>query len=105
MKEEVIPVLFRMWKNEGGQEVIAIFPTLPGTYESHTCDSYEHVGQHGACDPQGLIGRTRLATEPEYRALKHELESEPYNYKFRVIKRLSYSYEKIRCAAIERTKS
>jgi hypothetical protein len=104
MMEKTIPVLFRIWKKED-HGVIAIFPTLPGTYERHTCECYEHVGQHGAGDPQGLIGRTRLATESEYRALKRELESNPYNYKLRVIKRLLQSYRRVRLAELERIES
>lgn len=72
-------VVFRKWPKSEGGGIIALFPYDLGTNESYTCSSYEHVGQHGAADV-GIIYRTKPATPEEYAALKHELESGPYNY-------------------------
>jgi hypothetical protein len=41
--------------------------------------SYEHIGQHGGADYQGVIDRTVPATEAEYSGLKRELEGTGYN--------------------------
>ena len=67
-------VLFRVWRGEN-HGVIAIFPQVPGTNSPYTCQSYEHVGQHGACDPQLVIRASRPATRKEYQELKRELEN------------------------------
>jgi hypothetical protein len=98
---EIIPVLFRIWKGKYGGDVIAIMPTIImptilGTYESHTCTSYVHVDQHVACDPYHVTKQTRPAKPHEYEALKNELESAPYHYKFRVYKRLQHKWVKQR---------
>lgn len=66
-------VLFRMWE----KDVIAIFPEIVGN-DPVTCQSYMHVGQHGACDPNHVIRRSRPATPAEYADLKAELESRGY---------------------------
>jgi hypothetical protein len=81
-------VIFRKWPAREGGGIIALFP-----YESasvvnpYVCQSYEHVGQHGAADCQGVISRTRPASPDEYAALMRELESAPYHYVFDVRKR------------------
>lgn len=82
----VTPVVFRKWKDIG--TVIALFPTL-NSYASDPslCDSFEHVGQHGAAHYDGCLRKTTPATPEEYAALKAELEAYPYNYKFRVYRR------------------
>ncbi len=49
MKTPLTPVIFRRWKKEP-HSVIALFPTLPGNDNLDTCESYEHIGQHGAAD-------------------------------------------------------
>lgn len=76
-------VVFRKWRDTG--EVIALFPQIDGG--RGLCSSFEHVGQHGGADYDGVISRTDPATEDEYADLKKELESEPYNYKLIVRKR------------------
>jgi hypothetical protein len=55
-----------------------------------------HVGQHASADYIGLVGggwdrRTRPATAEEYKSLKLELESSPYNYRLKVIQRVNYA--------------
>lgn len=68
------PVIFRKWKNG---DILALFPTTAGTNDSDTCDSYEHVGQHGSASIW-LAQVTVPASPSEYRALKRELESIGY---------------------------
>jgi len=71
-------VIFRMFKEE--KEIIAIFPEEPGNYDSNTCSSYVHVGQHGTCDPQYLIQDATYPAYPfQYQDLKEELEKMGYN--------------------------
>ena len=43
-------VIFRKLKDG---DIIALFPELPGDMNPyHTCESYMHVGQHGAASEQ-----------------------------------------------------
>ena len=74
MKTET-PIIFRKWKDA---DVIAIFPTILGTMDAYTCQMYEHVGQHGAGDPIGVIGKTSPAKPREYSALLKELHQRGY---------------------------
>ena len=67
--------MFRKWRNG---DIIAILPTLPGTSSPYTCEMYEHVGQHGAGDPQSVIRKTKNATRSEYAALLKELHKIGY---------------------------
>ena len=39
------------------------------------CLSYQHIGQHGTCDPEHLINNSTPAAESQYQGLKTELES------------------------------
>lgn len=68
-------VIFRKFK-EG--DIIALFPENTGTLDPNTCDSYQHIGQHGAADV-GIIYDTKLATPEEYADLLEELISIGYN--------------------------
>lgn len=74
---EITKVVFRKFKSG---EVIALFPEFIN-YPSGDCESYMHIGQHGAADYTGLLIRTKLATDKEYKALKKELEDLGYNLK------------------------
>lgn len=75
-------VLFRWWKDT----VLAMFIEEPGTMDASTCDSYQHIGQHGACSI-AIINESRPATWDEYASLKRELESEPYKYRLKVLQK------------------
>jgi hypothetical protein len=82
-------VIFRVWtgKNaiDGSDNVIALFPNEPGAHRKNgTLVSYEHVGQHGEADYYTVMSGTRPAAPAEYKALKRELESEPFNYNFEI---------------------
>jgi len=87
MAESTTVVVFRKWRDKSviGDGVIALFPEIDDG--RGMCSSFEHVGQHGAADYDGVISRTRAADPAEYAALKAELEAAPYNYKLDVRKR------------------
>jgi hypothetical protein len=59
-------------------DVIALFPCLAAEcLDPWPCQSYMHVGQHGAADPR-IVHDTRPARPHEYAALKAELEQIGY---------------------------
>lgn len=60
-------------------EVIALFPQIAAQVGGYLCQSYIHVGQHGAANTEIVVRQTRLATEEEYRVLLAELEEIGYN--------------------------
>ena len=76
MNNEKTKVLFRIYPEN---DVIAIFPDELGGMSPTTCQSYQHVGQHGACDPHLVVSMTLPATPYEYAPLKEELERIGYN--------------------------
>lgn len=89
-------VIFRVWRDTGA--VIALFPRLSDGVAGYTCQSYEHVGQHGGADPQTVISRTRLAKPAEYRELARELRG--LGYKLRIMSRCTYADLLIRKARL-----
>ena len=83
---EVTRTVFRMFKGE----VVALFPDISNDgFERRMGDiqSYQHAGQHGPADYTGVMRDSRPATPEEYAPLQRELESAPFNYKLRVVKR------------------
>ena len=78
-----VPVVLRVWKN--GNEVFALFPTLPSDNYGHYCTAYAHVGQHSGADYQGCIQASRPATAAESAPLVQELER--IGYRLRIIQR------------------
>ncbi len=89
MEPETKVVFRKRSKREGGDIVALMFEEL-GSYCCDTFGCYQHVGQHGVAD-MGIVHKTKLAKPDEYANLKRELESEPYNYRFRVYKRIPRS--------------
>ena len=79
VKKSETPVIFRKWPESEGGDIIALFPTEPGTNDPYTCSSYEHVGQHGSAEPVGVIQRTKPAKPSEYADLMEELEGVGYD--------------------------
>jgi len=65
-------VVFRTWKDEG-EEVIALFPDDVSSPNARHCNSYMHVGQHGAADTRLVFEETREATFAEALPLYREL--------------------------------
>jgi hypothetical protein len=72
-------VVFRKWNQKNGSGIIALFPELPSDTYGYYVLSYEHIGQHGGADYQGVISRTVPATPEESSDLVKELESLGYN--------------------------
>lgn len=70
-------VIFRRWPKKEGGGVLAIFPRDPATNDPHMCSSYEHHGQHGACDPNLVVRITKPVklTDEDVQDLKRELEN------------------------------
>lgn len=77
-------VIFRYWSGN----VIALFPEEPADQQGIYCTSYQHVGQHGAADPNMVVYYSKPATPEQYADLKRELEGKPYNYKLVVVHRV-----------------
>ena len=76
-------VVFRVFRNGG--DVIALWPAV--LTNKHYCQSYQHIGQHGPADYNGLISITRLASPVEYAELLKELRR--LGYSPNVIKRIT----------------
>jgi len=85
--KEVTRVIFRVFKGE----VIAIFPEILGDINFWNCSSYQHIGQHGSCDPNYIIRGGRPAKPEEYKGLKNELESN-HGYNLKVVKKHTHYY-------------
>lgn len=75
-------VIFRFWKGD----VIAIFPEAFGS-QARYCLSYQHIGQHGDCEPHHIIRESRLATRAEYLPLARELRK--IGYRLKITKRMA----------------
>ena len=95
--ETETPMIFRRFKDG---DIIAIMPTLPGTGDPFTCLSYQHVGQHGSCNPSHVVRMTAVARAHEYAELKAELTR--IGYKVRAIQRASWRHYNARKDALDR---
>lgn len=85
-----VRVIFRMYKHQGNDVCIAFFPALPGDMNPYrTCQSYEHIGQHGAATIDFYLKDTRPATPEEYKDLLDELTSIGYD-NVKVCKKMTY---------------
>jgi hypothetical protein len=85
--QPITEVVFRVWPKSEGGDVLALFPYDHFDAAATLCSSYQHVGGHGGADYSGCVRRTRPAKPEEYARLKRELESEPYNYRLKVVQR------------------
>ena len=72
-------VVFRVFHGE----VLALFPEDPGTNDPATCNSYQHIGQHGAAHYAGCIKGSRPATVAEFSDLAGELTRIGYDLEIR----------------------
>lgn len=84
MASEKVIVVFRKFRDG---DVIALFPAVPYDTRGVLCQSYMHVGQHGAAEYHQCMQMTVPAQSAEYAALLHELTSKPYGYQFDIRKR------------------
>lgn len=87
-------VVFRRWRDNG--DIIALFPELPADYQGRYCDAYEHVGQHGGADYQGVMQATRPVSLEDAADLILELER--IGYVLRPITRASQRVHEARRA-------
>ena len=99
-----IPVIFRAEKSGDFKgEVIAVFPTFPGTYDSWTFTTYMHFGQHGY-GSKNWYWSTRSATTEESASLLRELrgiyETGPDAVKLVVKRRFMRSHDEARREAL-----
>lgn len=83
--EPEVRVVFR--KHNEDKQIFALFPDEPHDWDGFYCISYAHIGQHSAAKYTLCVNNSVPAKEEEYASLKEELESEPYNYKLRVVKK------------------
>jgi hypothetical protein len=85
-------VVFRRWKDCGG--IIALFPEVPADIFGDFCESYEHVGQHGGADYNGVIQNTVPVRADECADLREELTR--IGYSLRPIRRASKLHHNMR---------
>ena len=90
MDKEKTKVIFRRWLNGS---VIALFPEIAADTTGRYCQSYMHVGQHGAASPT-LVSNTKPASKEDYQGLFDELTKLGYNLE--VIKRFRYAHYETR---------
>lgn len=64
-------VIYRVFKKGG--DVIALFPTIAATTNPNMCQSYQHIGQHGAASYSHVMQMTRPAKPEDYEKLNKEL--------------------------------
>jgi hypothetical protein len=87
MDKEKTIVVFRKWKDTG--DVIALFPGIQSEpMHAYNCQSYMHVGQHGAADYYEVMRATKpIRLDPKAIAdmqdLHEELTSLGYNLEVR----------------------
>lgn len=97
MSEEKTIVVFRIFEDQ----VVALFPEIPASNDSYSCSSYAHIGQHAAANYYFVIDHSKPAKPEEYKALKKELESPPYEYVLDIRNRISYKIHQKRMGLIE----
>lgn len=90
-------VMIRVWRTDPN-DVFALFPAIPATTTGRECQSYQHVGQHGAADYDLCIRKSRPAHRQEAANLLRELQK--IGYKPKVIQRAGRRYLDQRLAAI-----
>jgi hypothetical protein len=86
-------VIFRVYRDKN-KDVIALFPEILADTNAYNCQSYLHVGQHGAADPVTVISQTRPATPKQYADLKKELTRR--GYRLDILKRYRYASLEVR---------
>lgn len=90
-------IIFRKFKDE----ILALFPELPGTYNPNTCCCYAHVGQHSSVNYDMIIANSKPATPDEYNDLLYELKHYVGYENIRVMKKASYKSYLIRRESIK----
>lgn len=90
-------VTFRVWKSGiHSGDVTALWPAISaGWARGQYCQSYAHIGQHGAADYSYVVNLTRPATPDEYADLLAELNDKGYEDIY-VIHRATYQHHRHR---------
>ena len=78
MSKELTKVIFRKYPDG---DIIALFPQIAADNRGFHCQSYMHIGQHGAAEPSCVIRQTKPATPNEYHQLSLELVRIGYHLK------------------------
>ncbi len=95
MDTEKTKVIFRQWKI--GCEIIALFPEIATDTIGYNCQSYIHVGQHGAASPN-IITDTKPANLEDGAVKRLIKELTDIGYNLEIIKRFRYRHQQIRIA-------
>jgi len=69
-------MIFRTYRS--GSDVIALLPEVAADIAGRYCTCYQHIGQHGGADYQGVIRQSRPATAAESAPLRAELSRMGY---------------------------
>jgi hypothetical protein len=88
-------VIFRKFSDG---DVIALFPTIPGDVSFLTCESYQHIGQHGAA-AEFITTSTKPAKPEEYAPLLAELQAIGYD-DLKIAKRFTWQDRQARLQAL-----
>lgn len=99
-EDSPVVVIFRA--DNGGDNITAVFPEIPGTVGRDDMTCYAHVGQHSACT-RAWYYTTRPARPDEYRDLAAELAG--LGYKLTVRQRITQTMNANRRAEIRRQDS
>jgi hypothetical protein len=83
-KEGTVTV-FRAW-DDGS--IIALFPEVRADVSGKHCQSYQHIGQHGAADYAYVLDLTRPARPAELAELAEELTE--IGYTLRIVSEASH---------------
>lgn len=90
-----------IFRRDSNGDIVAIMPELLGTYDRFTCQTYEHIGQHGSGDASLAWSLPlRDCDADNKKALHRELEGIGYNLK--EVKRLTKKHLQARIAALKR---
>lgn len=95
-------VVFRIGKDHAGTFLTALLPGEPGNTDPGTCTCFSPEGGHSIASPGPHLGR--LATPEEYAPLLKTMQSAPYFYNLRIVKRCSPHHYRQRRAALDRNR-
>ena len=94
MDKEKTKVIFREWKI--GCEIIALFPEIAVDTIGYNCQSYMHVGQHGAANLMAVLSDTKPANLEDGAVKNLIKELEYIGYNLEIIKRFRYKHQQTR---------
>ena len=94
MKKEILPVIFRKFKDG---DVIAFFPTEVDSFSQFECMSYMFIGQHSIARTE-LITELKKCTVEEYTPLLNEIKGIYDEHELEIVDRSHRKYYAIRLA-------